>query len=388
MNTKHCARKHTLRSKHTVHLMTYTLFAPYRFRDSSDVEFDALNIEPSTRWPQSVDAHENVKHVEETFDVDGMENDVLEEGVRSDIEDNSSLEEGELVSDTEDEHEATDENKSHEADVVPLDMDPADVTSWLVLDETRASDTPEDEPREDVIDQEGGARTAETQMEEANEDPFADDDDPDREVGLKTARKHFESFTYKPKGSRQTLDLEYFLERIRGHLYDDLSDKLKRGGVRFGIAINVQYYTPLHDMESTPWLRSGFLTILHPVELERTIDAQFVRIIHAHANYCKDQTGNTIDEIMQAVLETASYFPKPGGHHYEVPEKLARKKAIVNIETNDGTCFGYSVLACLYRGTRNANRKSTYWSYWYPNHLDEIRYPVDLAEIPNIEQLI
>ena len=222
---------------------------------------------------------------------------------------------------------------------------------------------------------------------EVDEEIEQEDDLPIRLVGLKTKKKFVESYKYFPKGTRQKADLEYFLERLREHLYDDLLGKMKRGGVRFGIAVKVKYYTPIHDRESTDWLRSTFMSMLHPVELEQTVDAQFVRIIHANANYCKDQTGNILDEIQEAVLEMTAYHPKPGGHEFVLPEKLIRRKAVVNIETNDGTCFGYAILASLYHPNRGQqNRKTDYNRYWYDNHLDEIQYPVELHDIPDIEQ--
>ena len=328
--------------------------------------------------------------------------------------------EGNMEGEVDNEGEGRCEVEGHTDGEVHSEVDSQDVT-WAVLDETDASDVHNDGGVEgDAIDevadvaiteegmegnndddQEGGAQTPVAESEHVeqvevdnhheveHETEEDDDEEPEREEGIKSKGKHIESFRYYPKGARQTGDLEYFLERLRQHLYDDLTEKLQRGGVRFGLTVSVNYYTPMHDRESTAWHRSAYKTMLHPVELEQAIDSQFLRIIHVHANYCKDQTGNIIDSINMAVLEATSYFPKPGGHHFDVPEKLENKKAIVNIQTNDGTCFGYSILTSIYRSNRSQqNRAADYRRYWAFNHLDEIEYPVDLRNIPNIEQLL
>ena len=172
-----------------------------RFREANDDEFDPLFIEPSPRWQQSVDAHEDLAHVDQPLVVDETD-DVAHEGDIEDEHEDTSLEEGELVSDIEDEEEDTEEdveqNENEVADEdiehdehedgahVPHDVEPEDVTSWLVLEETRTSVTSDDIPREDVNEQVGGARTRESHPEDANEqDPFDDYDEPEREVGFR-----------------------------------------------------------------------------------------------------------------------------------------------------------------------------------------------------------
>ena len=77
-----------------------------------------------------------------------------------------------------------------------------------------------------------------------------------------------------------------------------------------------------------------------------------------------------------------------GSTYVELPTFLALKRCIVNVKNNDDRCFGYSVLSAINPVDRSNNPNQPY----HYNHqfkwrgLDQIQYPVDISDIPEIEK--
>jgi hypothetical protein len=63
-----------------------------------------------------------------------------------------------------------------------------------------------------------------------------------------------------------------------------------------------------------------------------------------------------------------------------LPQKVFKKKAIINIRNNDQKCFLWSVLAHLHVSCSNRDRVHPYKQYEAQLDMTGIEYPVQLAK--------
>ncbi|EZA48219.1 hypothetical protein DMN91_006132 [Ooceraea biroi] len=75
------------------------------------------------------------------------------------------------------------------------------------------------------------------------------------------------------------------------------------------------------------------------------------------------------------------------GCRIKLPEEIKTKKAVVNVQSKDNACFGWSVVAALHPAERNTERKFSYPHYTTVLNLKGIEFPVTLKQIKNFELL-
>lgn len=97
----------------------------------------------------------------------------------------------------------------------------------------------------------------------------------------------------------------------------------------------------------------------------------------------------TVGKVMNANLHIVQYQPLQGSIYIPLPAKLANKKAIVNVQNQDHTCFMWLILASLHpkQGQdNNPNRVSNNTSYQGELHFMNIPSPVRVADDPKFEK--
>ena len=97
---------------------------------------------------------------------------------------------------------------------------------------------------------------------------------------------------------------------------------------------------------------------------------------------------------LQFSVRIMKYVPLAGQYYSQLPPYLAKKRSLINIHNNDERCFGYSLAAhYLYNEnerigkpqSRTPNRPSQYKKHFNRFGLDNISYPVDPHQVPEIE---
>ena len=68
-----------------------------------------------------------------------------------------------------------------------------------------------------------------------------------------------------------------------------------------------------------------------------------------NAKLISDKSGLRLAKVLKLILKIVKYAPLEGRVWQPVPEFLSKKKAIINIDTNNERCFGYSLLYFLQR---------------------------------------
>ena len=144
--------------------------------------------------------------------------------------------------------------------------------------------------------------------------------------------------------------------------------------------------------DSTAYLRSKLKVISSRIaeEINNQVINILDEILMRNDNYIRERSGLVISEIIKATLVIAEHNPlqpiSRGSSYLRLPPFLENKKAIINVNNKDHRCFGYAILSALYTKMRNAFRASNYDKLFGKHQLNNINYPVSLAEIPSIEE--
>ena len=83
-----------------------------------------------------------------------------------------------------------------------------------------------------------------------------------------------------------------------------------------------------------------------------------------------------LDKVIGINLHMVNYIPLIRSSYLPLPAKLAAKKAIVNVQSDDDRCFMWSILAALHQTTKDPQRTTKYEQY-----VDEL----DFTNIPQFE---
>ena len=106
------------------------------------------------------------------------------------------------------------------------------------------------------------------------------------------------------------------------------------------------------------------------------------RIRKFNAKFIRDKSGLRLAGILQFVLKMVKYAPIEGRGWQPLPEFLAKKEVIINIQNNDERCFGYALLyfreqVNLPNKNGNFYRASVYKEeMFHHHHHDTLPYPI------------
>ena len=189
-----------------------------------------------------------------------------------------------------------------------------------------------------------------------------------------------------------TNHLEVYLEQLIGFLGEYLRRIVEqRGGIKVFPTLFCNYDKPLGEemiQSQLPLTVKSFI-ILDPSQVTSELETFGKTIRTRNENILRNQSFLNLVEVSHLELQIAQHNPLNTGSGYvELPHFLAAKKCIINVKNSDNRCFGYSVLSAISSVDRNNNPS-------HPRHynhkfgwrgLDQLQYPVDISDIPVIEQ--
>ena len=181
--------------------------------------------------------------------------------------------------------------------------------------------------------------------------------------------------------------LKSLIEYLRPHLTAVFQTK---HGVTFWVSVQVRYSHPNKTQadDHPPHLHSGKHTILNSMDIDPKLDEVVQKILQRNANFCRTSSGLVLDDVLNVHFKIVEYHPLAGHGDQELPKFLENKKCIINVQNRDNRCFGYAVLAALEPQAKNAERPSKYNHLFARYGLDTIQYPVELEDIPAMEEML
>ena len=110
------------------------------------------------------------------------------------------------------------------------------------------------------------------------------------------------------------------------------------------------------------------------------------RLLEANAKFIRGKSGLVLAEIYSLNLNAVRFAPLSGSAWTPLPKFLQNKRAIVNVQNKDDSCFVYAIASALYPVEKNSDRPNMYSKCFEENGLDDIEYPVNPVDIPLLEQ--
>ena len=84
-------------------------------------------------------------------------------------------------------------------------------------------------------------------------------------------------------------------------------------------------------------------------------------ILNAISNYQAKGSGWYFDKVLSLEVHTSKYQPLKGSSYVKLPDKIAAKKAIINIQNKkDNKCFMWSISRYLYSEEKNKHPERIY----------------------------
>ena len=185
-------------------------------------------------------------------------------------------------------------------------------------------------------------------------------------------------------------DLQVALHDHRTEVMDALAvELLEKRSIK--LYLSVELRMSRFDVDgsvhtATPTLRSDIITIMTVDDIEGAVDAAIACLNRRLDAYMAEGSGWTLDAVLVITVHIAAYQPLHGATYLPTPEKLAARKAIVNVcNYTDNKCFMWSVLAALHPVDRNTSRISNYVDFESELNMAGIAMPVALKDVDRFE---
>ena len=89
---------------------------------------------------------------------------------------------------------------------------------------------------------------------------------------------------------------------------------------------------------------------------------------------------------MRLYFNIARYQPIYGSFYIDLPQKIKRKQAIINVKNTDNKCFQWAILAALHPVKVHAERVGNYIKFEKELDFDGIEFPVTIDKISRFEK--
>ncbi|XP_065177585.1 uncharacterized protein LOC135808339 [Sycon ciliatum] len=135
---------------------------------------------------------------------------------------------------------------------------------------------------------------------------------------------------------------------------------------------------------AVPFFRSRPARILSEGDIDSAVKIMVARITGLIDTWVQNGSNWTVSRVRQLDVSTAKYTPLRGGAA-DIPPKLEKKKAIINVKNNDDRCLMWALLSALHPVEQNAERASKYTQYVEELRFDGVMFPATLRDVSKVE---
>ena len=108
-----------------------------------------------------------------------------------------------------------------------------------------------------------------------------------------------------------------------------------------------------------PYFHSGGDVYLRATDLNELYQKMTDQILEGIAKYNKGGSNFIFKQILSLEIHTVQYEPLGGSSYIELPESLANKKAVINLNNKNNQCFKWAVTRALHPAKDNPGRIDT-----------------------------
>ena len=126
--------------------------------------------------------------------------------------------------------------------------------------------------------------------------------------------------------------------------------------------------------------------VLDGSRLSEFYDKQTAYLQTLFEKFTNTASGLQIAHCVKLYLNIAKYEPLKGSSYIPLPEALANKKAIINLQNEDNRCLEWALLSILYYDEHNSTKLRSYKKYLGTLNFKGIDFPTPLSQIPKVEK--
>ena len=162
-------------------------------------------------------------------------------------------------------------------------------------------------------------------------------------------------------------------------------------GIKWYMALTVEYSKLNLEGEQITTeqiFRSATVAAVHNNDIISDLAAA-MRDIHIQSEEFQAQgSGWALERVVSLTVHTVAYQPLMGNSYIKLPDYIAKKRAVLNIQNKDQKCILWSILAHFHpmRWNENANRVTKYQPYEHELNMAGVSYPTPLHDISKIEK--
>lgn len=187
----------------------------------------------------------------------------------------------------------------------------------------------------------------------------------------------------------EKIDVLAFFEGKKSAILSILKQELKDNkGIKWYLTLHAVFVKTLstgEEAKSYPFFRNFCLQSIHKSTLKKQLRSAYSQILKRFAEWVRDGSGWVLDRVIKMHVHVAKYKPFKGSSFLELPPKLKRKRALLNVQNDDNFCFVWSILAALHPNKHNPNRVSVYKKHFKTLNLKQLNFPLPVNQISKFE---
>ena len=202
----------------------------------------------------------------------------------------------------------------------------------------------------------------------------------------------FSTMFFHPKPN-EVKDLSIFQDRIIPELQSTLDSKIdEHRNIKWHMIIKATFerMTPEKEMEETyAYFRTNnYIELTSPASQEHLVQG-FQKIQNSIEEFTRRGSGWILKRINHLELKITRYHPLAPRRRIQTPKFIQEKKAILNIENEDEKCIVWCLIAhrLQLEQDQHPERVSNYTPYEDTIKLGDVKCPVQIKDIPKIENL-
>lgn len=185
--------------------------------------------------------------------------------------------------------------------------------------------------------------------------------------------------------SKHNFDLYSFLLSIKDKIINCLKEALQEhNSIKFNIFVECKLYNHLGEELETA-VKTKNIIAVEETNLEDVLNKAFIKLQEELEETQLKKSNWSLFGVDGARLKINKYKPLKGSSYIPLPTNVARKRACINVKSNDLKCFQYAVLAKFVKITPHRVSKYTpdlLQRYDFSN----ITFPTPLHEIRKFEK--
>ena len=190
--------------------------------------------------------------------------------------------------------------------------------------------------------------------------------------------------------TNQSFDVIRFLQAKKRKIEKILKIKLlELKSIKWYITLQVHFIKTNslgQEDNAYPYFKNKCINTLHKSEIKQQVRKAYASILQKFAEWLRYGSGWVLEKVIQLQINVGKYRPLKGSTYFKLPDHLARKKAIINIQNKDEFCFLWCVLAAIYKVKSHPERVNHYAKYFHTLNIAGLTFPLPINQVSKFEK--